>query len=105
MLPLRTFHRLTIRNGGINCARDCFDCGCVITFGLEKPPEWDDDDEEVEVVDGGGLHSTAAMIHPFAAATQWACGGSTARVVEAVKSASSMSSVLMEDLLPERPAS
>ncbi len=47
-------------------------------------------------MDGGGLHSTAAMIHPFAAATQWACGGNTIRVVEAVKSASSMSSVLMD---------
>lgn len=45
------------------------------------------------VVDGG-LHSTTATIQPLAAATQWACGGNTIRVVEDAKSASSISSVV-----------
>ena len=52
-----------------------------------------EEEDEVVVVDGG-LHSTTATIQPFAAATQWAWGGNTMRVVEDAKSASSTSSVV-----------
>ena len=110
VVPLRSFHRLTSRNGGISVVKPCFDCCCCCycccCWWIIIPAVVDDDDGDDDccfaAVDdilllitlGGWLHSTTATIHPFDAATQYARGGNTGRVADIAKSTSSISSVV-----------
>ena len=81
VVPLRTFHRLTSRNGGISVVKPCFDCcccccccccWCIIIPALVDDDDGDDDccfaavdDILLLITLGGWLHSTTATIHPF----------------------------------------